>query len=334
MSKRSLASLWARTFQRNVDAVQRATLRAGTRVAARVARAAAEHRKAPPGAGQWIAGLAVGPAGMRRYYLYRPSGVRRTQRLPLLVMLHGCGQSAKDFALSTRMNRIAERERFFVLYPEQHRLAHGQGCWNWYDTRSGKAYTEAATINAAIDQVCLLYPLDRDRIAVAGLSAGASMAALLSTQYPSRFKAVAMHSGVPPGAAQSSASALGAMRGHRAPLGLFMPTAAAWPPLLIVHGEVDPLVSARNAVAAAQVWAAASGAQARAARRIRRGNRHPMSLTDFNRAGRTMVTLCEVASLGHAWSGGAPRRPFSDARGPDASRMVWAFAQRQFDGAR
>ena len=53
----------------------------------------------------------------------------------------------------------------------------------------------------AIDQVCLLYRVDRARIAVAGLSAGASMAALLVTRHPGRFRAVMMHSGIPPGTA-------------------------------------------------------------------------------------------------------------------------------------
>ena len=57
---------------------------------------------------------------------------------------------------------------------------------------------------AAIDQVCLLYRADRERVGMAGLSAGASMAALLATRYPERFKAVTMHSGVPPGTAHSS----------------------------------------------------------------------------------------------------------------------------------
>ena len=59
------------------------------------------------------------------------------------------------------MNRVAARERFLVLYPEQDRMANAQGCWNWFDTASGRAYGEAALIMKAIDQVCLLYPVDR-----------------------------------------------------------------------------------------------------------------------------------------------------------------------------
>ena len=55
-----------------------------------------------------------------------------------------------------------------------------------------------------------------------------------------------------------------------------------------------------------------------------------MRLTDFRRKGRTLVMLCEIAGLGHAWSGGAAATLFSDPAGPDATRMVWAFAAAQF----
>jgi poly(3-hydroxybutyrate) depolymerase len=38
------------------------------------------------------------------------------------------------------MNTIAARERFFVPYREQDRLSNVQGRWNWYDTRTGRAW--------------------------------------------------------------------------------------------------------------------------------------------------------------------------------------------------
>src|SRR5690606_8522542 len=56
-----------------------------------------------------VAGIAFGAAGARRYFLYKPPGMALAERLPLLVMLHGCGQDPNAFALSTRMNRIAAR---------------------------------------------------------------------------------------------------------------------------------------------------------------------------------------------------------------------------------
>jgi poly(hydroxyalkanoate) depolymerase family esterase len=246
-------------------------------------------------------------------------------------MLHGCGQDAKSFATSTRMNQVAARERFFVLYPEQDRLANPQGCWNWFDTRTGRADGEVELIMKAVDQVARLYPIDRDRVAVAGLSAGASMAALLVARHPGRFKAVVMHSGVAPGEANSTLSALAVMRGRRS-TGSRAPTAMAsdWPPLLVIQGGLDPVVAARNGESAVALWANAQGAVALPRRQLQRGKRYPMTVTDFRCKGRTVASLVEVARLGHAWSGGALNQAFSDSQGPDASRMVWSFAARQF----
>ena len=185
----------------------------------------------------------------------------------------------------------------------------------------------------AIDQVCLLYPLDRARVAVAGLSAGASMAALLASKHPERFRAVVMHSGIPPGSAHSTMSALGAMRGRRtamAPLANPAEKGASWPPLLVIHGGVDSVVSAKNGRAAVQMWADASGAQAGQPRTVQRGQRYAMTVTDFTRGRSIEATLVEVGRLGHAWSGGTAGRPFSDGQGPDASRMAWTFVAKQF----
>jgi poly(3-hydroxybutyrate) depolymerase len=63
---------------------------------------------------------------------------------------------------------------------------------------------------------------------------------------------------------------------------------------------------------------------------VQRGKRHAMTVTDFKLGRKTVAALVEVDKLGHAWSGGAARHAFSDAAGPDASRMLWAFAARQF----
>jgi len=333
MARRPKAGGWARVLAGAMEALASTSWQAGTRAIDRAVRPALEKRRPPAGAGQWIPGVAMGATGLRHFRLYRPPDVKFAERLPLMVMLHGCGQDAKAFATSTGMNRIAARERFLVLYPEQDRASNSQGCWNWFDTASGRAYGEAALIMKAIDQVCLMYAVDRARIAVAGLSAGASMAALLAARHPERFAAVVMHSGIPPGTASSALSALGAMHGRRAtrpmtviPSGMV----TAWPPLMVIHGIRDTVVAASNGRAAAQAWADATGASTTARRRVQRGQRYGMQVTDFKRRGRTVSTLVEVDRLGHAWSGGAARHAHSDSRGPDASRMAWAFACRQF----
>ncbi|ATE61535.1 extracellular catalytic domain type 1 short-chain-length polyhydroxyalkanoate depolymerase [Thauera sinica] len=324
-------------LRRAMTAMARAGLRAGGRMAGEVAGslakqavdAAAARLRPPPGPGDWITGQAIGAGGARRYFLFRPPGVSNAERLPLMVMLHGCGQTAASFARSTRMNRLAVQGRFLVLYPEQDRRVNPQGCWDWYGTVTRQAHAEASTLMAAVDQVCLLYPVDRTAVAVAGLSAGAGMAALLGTLHPERFRAVVMHSGVAPGAAHSAVSALAAMGGRREPE---LPAAAqSLPPLLVIQGDRDRVVAPANGIAAAQSWAAAAGAAAAEPRALRRGKRHPAMVTDFKLKKRLVASLCLVEGLGHAWSGGDARQPFSDARGPDASKMAWAFVARQLD---
>ncbi|MBC7484976.1 MAG: PHB depolymerase family esterase [Rhizobacter sp.] len=367
MARRIRKSPWAGALSRTFNAMTRATLRASTRAVVKAAKKVARQavakaaRKTTPrkpprvraartasagaaagapsntpakaaGAGAACSAMAIGASGARRYQLFKPPGARKSTPLPLLVMLHGCAQDAQAFARSTRMNRLAAREGFIVLWPEQDRLANSQGCWNWFDTRAGRAYKEAASIVSAIDDVCARHGADPARVAVAGLSAGASLAALLATRYPERFKAVAMHSGIAPGAANSTATALAAMQGRRKPAALAMASAgaAALPPLLVIHGTADTLVRPGNGRAAAQAWADAAGAQATAPRTVQRGKRYPVTVTDFKLKARVVASLCEIAGLGHAWSGGAASQAFSDPKGPNASRMIWAFAARQF----
>ena len=357
----SLSAL-TRAYQRNLKTLTRA-MRSAQRAAAKVAKVAktakttkkpvkttktAKTAKAAPRAtaasqGDWIAGVATGPAGARRFHLHIPPGLalRPREKLPLLVMLHGCDQTGLEFAQSTRMGKLAARQRFLVLYPEQDRFANAQGCWNWFQQRNGMANAEAATLLAAVVQVAQSYPIDVARVAVAGLSAGGSMAALMGARFAAHFAAVIVHSGVTPGTADSALSALAAMGGHRAG---HLPTphasaisasttnnAAPLPPLLVLQGSSDHVVSPRNGLATAQLWAQALGAKASAATSQQRGKRYPMQVTPFKRQGRTVVELRDIAGLGHAWSGGGAKLAYSDPAGPDASALTWAFAARAFN---
>lgn len=338
MPIRTRKNLLTRSFQRTLTAITRQAIRAssqamthGLRAAPKV-RARSPAKRTPVPKAECSTGLVIGIAGARRYRLYKPPGVRRNELLPLVVMLHGCGQDAEALAASSRMNLVAARERFFVLYPEQDRLSNAAACWNWYDTRSGRAQVEAGTIDAAINQVCLLQPVDPERIALAGLSAGAGMAALLASRRPERFRAIAMHSGVAPGVAHSSATALMAMCGQRAAPMPVVPLATEMrlPGLLVIQGSSDPVVAPSNGAQAVRLWAARGGAKAGTPRIVQRGARYAATITDYRNRGRLVATLCEIKGLGHAWSGGAAGQAYSDPKGPDASRIIWAFMAKQF----
>ena len=338
MARRIRKTPWSRSFQSVLKTMTRTVMRVGTKAikeSMRAAPLAAKHmavKKAIAPSANWTTGIAIGTAGPRRYRLYKPSGMRRNEHLPLLVMLHGCGQDADALAAISRMNTVAARNRFFVLYPEQDRLSNAHGCWNWYDTRTGRAQAEANSISAAIEQVCLSQAVDRGRIALAGISAGAGMAVLLATQHPERFRAIAMHSGIAPGVAHSSATAIKAMFGKSvttSPMPVIAPDVRL-PALLVIHGAADHVVAPGNGAEAAMRWGERVGAKITKPRRVQRGARYATTITDYRNRGRLIATLCEVDQLGHAWSGGAAGHSYSDPKGPDASRMIWSFVARQF----
>ncbi len=338
MARRIKKTALSRSFQNVFKTMTRTAMQAGTKAIKASLRAAPLAGKRKPAkkamapSANWISGMAIGAAGPRRYWLYKPPGVRRNEKRPLLVMLHGCGQDAEALAHSSRMNTIAARERFFVLYPEQDRLSNMQGCWNWYDTRTGRAQAESNSINAAIEQICLTQAVDRSRIALAGISAGAGMAVLLATHHPQHFRAIAMHSGIAPGVAHSSASAIKAMFGQSVTTSPLppVPPEVRLPALLVIHGAMDHVVAPGNGREAAMRWGERVGAKAGKPRTVQRGARYAATITDYRKSGRLVATLCEVDRLGHAWSGGAAGQAYSDPKGPDASRMIWSFVAKQF----
>lgn len=330
MRKRRVGSLWMRTTRRQMATLTRSALRAGSKFAKQAMKVSVKTARKPAAPRSPPSDMVAGMAGARRYQLYCPP-TQADKSPPLVVMLHGCAQDARSFAASTRMNRLAATSGFLVLYPEQDRLANAHGCWNWFETRSGQAQREAASILLAVEQVCARHGVDRGRVVVAGMSAGASMAALLALCYPARFAAVAMHSGVGPGLAYSSATALAAMQGRRSGVrGALVPSAIALPALLVIQGTGDPVVAPANGLVAARRWAAMAGATEGVARRVQNGTRHAANLTDWAAGRKVVATLASVQGLGHAWSGGPASQPYSDPAGPDASRMVWAFAKRVF----
>src|SRR5438132_13827611 len=70
-------------------------------------------------------------AGSRPYFVYTPTHYHVGTAVPLLVMLHGCTQTAGDFAAGTRLNQLAAQHGFLVVYPQQTPAEQRNRCWNW-----------------------------------------------------------------------------------------------------------------------------------------------------------------------------------------------------------
>jgi poly(hydroxyalkanoate) depolymerase family esterase len=265
--------------------------------------------------------------GSLAWRLYVPTGVE--SGAPLLVMLHGGTQDADGFAAATGMDEAAERAGVVVVYPEQSRSANPMGYWNWF--RPGDQARDAgepALIAAVTREVADRHDVDTARIAVAGFSAGAAMAAVMAATYPDLFCGAGVHSGLPHRAAHDVGSAFAAMSTPPATV------AAAGPvPLVVVHGDADRTVAVGNGEAVVRSALAGAGrvAHERTTGRVEGG--HAWTRERWSEpGGRVRAESWTVHGLGHAWSGGRAGGSYADPTGPDASAAMLAFFGFTTDG--
>jgi len=280
--------------------------------------------------GQFVAGSYENQAGVRPYKLYIPTGYAE-QRLPLVVMLHGCTQTADAFARGTRMNALADEQPCFVLYPEQTHAANRSRCWNWFkrgDQRRGQG--EPAIIAGMTQEVMRCYRVDPNRVYVAGLSAGGAMAAVLATAYPEIYAAVGVHSGLASGSAHDLPSALAAMRGMPARTSgePSEPASDAPPtPTIVFHGDRDRTVHPRNSdqLVSRSLEQNGTSADGPIERGQVPGGRAYTRVVHRDPAGRAVLEYWRVHGGGHAWFGGSSGGSYTDPKGPDATREMLRF---------
>ncbi|MEP6943696.1 MAG: PHB depolymerase family esterase [Betaproteobacteria bacterium] len=277
-------------------------------------------------------------AGTRTYKLYVPGSYGRSlDAVAMVVMLHGCTQSPDDFAAGTRMNELAEQHGFLVVYPAQPVGANGSKCWNWFQPVHQRRDTGEASLIAGITrEVAAHHRIDRSRVFVAGLSAGAAMAIVVATAYPDVFAAAGAHSGLAYGSARDVASALAAMGSGDAPplSSATLATAAGAArrlPIITFHGDRDNTVNVRNSSRIVL--------QALAGRALRRddtdgalGGRAYRCTRYVDATGLTVIEQWTLRGAGHAWSGGSAAGSFTDPGGPDASGEMVRFFLSQSHG--
>jgi poly(hydroxyalkanoate) depolymerase family esterase len=199
--------------------------------------------------------------GDLRMFSYVPGNLQPAPGL--VVVLHGCGQTAAGYDLGAGWSTLAKHYGFALLMPEQQPVNNAQGCFNWFnpeDTARGRG--EACSIRQMIARMADDHQIDPHRIFVTGISAGGAMTSVMLATYPEVFTAGAIIGGLPFGVATNVREALNGMfqspvrpagelgdlvRGasrHRGP----------WPKVSVWHGSADRTVNPANANEIVKQW--------------------------------------------------------------------------------
>jgi len=246
--------------------------------------------------------------GNLKMYTYLPEKV--PDNAALVVVLHGCTQSAEEYAERTQWNRLADRFGFAVIYPEQKMLNNGFSCFNWFSAAdASRDGGESLSIKQMIDKMKTDHSIDSQRVYVTGLSAGGYMAAVMLAVYPEVFAGGAVMAGGPFGCAANAVDAQ-----NNCMKGLTDRTPAQWgdlvrsasghsgpfPILSVFHGSMDPTVDDQNMTELVEQWTNIHGTDAVPdTDGLFRGHPHRI-YTDGN--GRPVVETYHIQGMLHAVS--------------------------------
>ena len=204
------------------------------------------------------------PGNLSLFY-YSPKNIRSSPA-PLVVVLHGCSESAKSVNRLTGWSELADRYGFYLLFPQQHITNNTSHCFNWFkmnEIERGKG--ESESIREMISWMRKKFSIDSSQVSITGLSAGAAMSVVMIAAYPELFKNAAIFAGGPYKPGENIITAMSSM--------VTMPekTPEEWkrlvweqnpafkgsyPKVFIFHGKNDPVVNIKSARELIKQWTA------------------------------------------------------------------------------
>jgi len=266
--------------------------------------------------------------GVTRSYVVRvPKDIASGSRLPLVFVLHGGGGNAANAEKMTGFTEKAKQEGFIVVYPEgSGRLRRGLFTWNaghCCGFAMENKVDDAAFINALIDHLEKIYPIDDKRIYMTGMSNGGMATHRIGIELSDRIAAIAPVVGTVFGDERKPA----------------YPVAA-----LMINGLLDDNVPfngglgdgrgknawdgtpAKPALDQAAFWADANGCEASPTRQETKTQTHYRYRCPKGRE----VELIALTDNGHAWPGGekGTRRGDKPSESLDATDAIWSFFER------
>lgn len=232
-------------------------------------------------------------------------------KLPLVIVLHGCGENAEAVAKLTGWNKLADLNDFVVVYPQQKILNNPNLCFNWFlDKDIEKGRGECESIFQMISYAKRNYSIDSNRIYITGLSAGAAMSLVMTATHPQLFKCGAIFAGAAYKIATNPKDGFGGMFGKKhIPKDALIKNVknqnpeykGQYPTIIVYQGLNDPIVNPKSTKYIINQWAG-----------INKSDTIPdkteksfMQIKDITRmeykdsSGRTTLTYYEINNLGH-----------------------------------
>jgi poly(hydroxyalkanoate) depolymerase family esterase len=287
------------------------------------------------------------------YLVYTPRRWKPRKHWPLLVMLHGCQTTAFEQMKANQYNRLANREHFVVAYPDTNPVENSQPgptarCWRFptpQDWNRGQA--DGAAVAAITRTVTRRWDINRSRVYVMGMSAGAFLSADLAAEYPDLYAA----SGENAGGAYADGTCLGTSQGSM-PVATSarlafdqMGSRARVVPRIVIGGDHDqgvPPACADKALmqglrtdnlVLGDTQTAPISLQPTSVRRGKVRHGYAYAVRDYrdHRNGCLLGQRWVVKGMDHFWSGGSANpkwKNFTDPKGPSAAVASWRFFTR------
>lgn len=253
--------------------------------------------------------------GALKMYEFAPPGL--PENAPVVLVMHGCMQSAAD-AAKTGWNELATELGFLVVYPEQQTGNNSMRCFNWAGEYGDPANLtrgkgENQSVREMVEKALSTHRGDPKRVFALGFSGGGGQAALLAATWPDVFNSVATFAGIPFNCTTQFIEVSGCLKpgkdktaedwGNR--VRAAMPGyAGAWPRVSIWQGSADDIVAPTNRTQLVRQWTNVHGLSATtpSATDTVDGAAHAV-WTDAE--GKTVVETYEVRGMGH----GVPVQP-------------------------
>ncbi len=203
-------------------------------------------------------------------YTYLPASL--PANAPLVVVLHGCTQSAASYNKGSGWSTVADRHGFALLFPQQQWNNNPLRCFNWFRPEDNERERgEAQSIAQMVDRMVAEYGIDRRRVFVTGTSSGGAMTSVMLASYPEVFAAGAVIAGVPYRTAKGLQEGLESIFQGRSRSGpewgalvrAASPHQGPWPRLSVWHGDADTAVKPVNAEELIKQWADVHGLDSR-----------------------------------------------------------------------